>query len=107
MIDWNKIASEAFDDKFSAKDLVFEFAQLPISESLTLNFESNLPRKAVEKHLNQRNLNSTDMVNQFKDEFAQEPRMNPSVFMDASNPLLSQVAIFARLLEILERGHLD
>jgi hypothetical protein len=54
-----------------------------------LNFESTLPRGAVEKHLNQRNLNSTDMANQFKDEFTHEVQINPSVFMDASNPLLS------------------
>jgi len=30
-----------------------------------------------------------------------------SVFMDASNPLLSQVAIFARLLELREKGNLE
>jgi hypothetical protein len=27
--------------------------------------------------------------------------------MDASNPLLSQIAIFARLLELREKGTLD
>jgi hypothetical protein len=30
-----------------------------------------------------------------------------SVFMDASNPLLTQVAIFARLLELREKGAND
>ena len=27
--------------------------------------------------------------------------------MDASNPLLSQIAIFARLLEMSEKGHVE
>ena len=43
-----------------------------------------------------------NQANQFMDEF--RSKTQTSVFMDASNPLLSQVAIFGRLLEMSEKG---
>ena len=39
------------------------------------------------------------------DEFRQ--KTETSVFMDASNPLLSQIAIFGRLLEMNEKGQIE
>jgi len=47
-INWQKLAKEAFKDKYSAKDLVFEFITMPISESLKLDCEADLPADVVE-----------------------------------------------------------
>jgi hypothetical protein len=80
---------------------VFEFITLPISESLNLNFEADLAADVVEEALNTRK-RTLDAAHSFMDEY-RKTDLTPSVFMDASNPLLSQVAIFARLLEMHEK----
>lgn len=95
-INWASIAQEAFKGQYSAKDLVFDFITMPISESLNLDMEPAIKDDVVEAHLNTRK-RTLDAANQFLDEFPRNEQT--SVFMDASNPLLSQVAIFARLLE--------
>jgi hypothetical protein len=74
---------------------------MPISESLNLNFECDLPADVIEQHLNTRR-KTLDAASNYLDEF-RTTETTPSVFMDASNPLLSQVAIFARLLEMNEQ----
>lgn len=60
---------------------------MPISESLHLDFEADLPAHLVEEHLNTRK-RSLDAAHAFMDEFSTD-NTAPSVFMDASNPLLS------------------
>lgn len=45
---------------------------------------------------------SLDAAQNFMDEYRRQD-VTPTVFMDASNPLLSQAAIFARLLEMSEK----
>ena len=75
---------------------------MPISESLQLNFETEIPAETIEKHLNTRVQNLDAAVNCYYDEY-QTKNDKVSVFMDASNPLLAQVAIFARLLEMSDK----
>lgn len=44
-INWEQISALAFDAKYSAKQCVFEFLRLPITESLFLDFETRLSEK--------------------------------------------------------------
>ena len=57
---------------------------MPISESLQLSYEAELPENEVEKHLNTRK-STLDAAHVFYDEYRRETQTN--VFMDASNPL--------------------
>jgi hypothetical protein len=83
-----------FEGKFSPSDCIFEFLKLPISESLRLDFET---RAKEEFDTEKPKPVGSDSVPYNKSQ------ASASVFMDASNPLLSQVAIFARLLEMREK----
>lgn len=84
-VNWDFIAEEVFKGVYSPSDCIFEFLKLPIAESLKLDFESQAP--VQQKPI------GTDSIP------LNRGPASASVFMDASNPLLSQVAIFARLLE--------
>ena len=84
--------------------------KLPITESLNLDIESKNEQaqkfKAHEQENSKPEANpNLDQSQQFQDEF--RAKGTTSVFMDASNPLLSQVAIFARLLEMSELGEIE
>lgn len=62
------LAKEAFKGKYSAKDLIFEFITMPISESLRLDCEADLPAELVEEHLNTRK-RTLDAANAYMDEY--------------------------------------
>ena len=62
------LAKEAFKGKYSAKDLVFEFITMPISESLKLDCEADLRAELVEEHLNTRK-RTLDAANAYMDEY--------------------------------------
>ena len=103
MIDWLSISANIFGNKFSPRECIFEFLKLPISQSLALNIESKETAEtttAVAMDSSQpigAPVVCMDKSKAFKDEYPAKGTM--SVFNDAGNPLLSQVAIFARLLE--------
>lgn len=86
-VNWDAISKEAFKNKYNARDLVFEFITMPISESLNLDIEADLPADSVEQMLNTRK-RTLDAANNFIDEYRQQD-VTPTVFMDASNPLLA------------------
>ena len=44
-INWEQISTSALNGKYSAKQCVFEFLRLPITESLFLDFETRLSEK--------------------------------------------------------------
>jgi hypothetical protein len=67
-INWQVLAKEAFKGKYSAKDLVFEFITMPISESLKLDCEADLPAELVEEHLNTRK-RTLDAAHAYMDEY--------------------------------------
>jgi Myb-like DNA-binding domain len=84
--DWETVSDKAFDGGFTALECVNQFLSLPISESLLLRFQ-------------------TASVQNQGPTTRQPPMMQtyiPTVFQDLSNPLLSQLAIFAKSLEYLE-----
>ena len=94
-----------FENKFSPRECIFEFLKLPISQSLALNIEAknegttenaesdtNATQTSTQAHQK-----SMDHSKGFKGEYPAVGTM--TVFNDSGNPLLSQVAIFARLLE--------
>ena len=97
LIDWLSISADVFGNKFSPKECIFEFLKLPISQSLALNTESQGEQQSTSVDHLPKSLNQS---NAFAGEFAGKTTM--SVFNDHGNPLLSQVAIFARLLEQLK-----
>ena len=110
LIDWQTVAEDEFKGKYTGQECVYEFLKLPITESLNLNIESNNEQaqkfRAHEKENSKSDANlNLDQSQQFQDEF--RAKGTTSVFMDASNPLLSQVAIFARLLEMSELGEIE
>ena len=73
-VNWDFIAEEVFKGVYSPSDCIFEFLKLPIAESLKLDFESQAPpQKPI----------GSDSVPLNKGP------ASASVFMDASNPLLS------------------
>ncbi len=96
LIDWLSISANVFENKFSPCQCIFEFLKLPISQSLALSVEStdnpDLSLSTARK--------SYDKSSAFAGEFPVKGKI--TVFNDAGNPLLSQVAIFARLLEQLQ-----
>ena len=79
--------------------------KLPISESLHLDIESKPDTAQPFDRLSKEDNPTMNQANQFMDEF--RSKTQTSVFMDASNPLLSQVAIFGRLLEMSEKGLIE
>lgn len=98
-VNWDIISEEVYEGKFSSSDCIFEFLKLPISESLKLDFETQGAK--CEEPLDVKKPVGNDSVPW------NTSQASASVFMDASNPLLSQVAIFARLLELREKGAID
>lgn len=96
LIDWLSISANVFENKFSPIQCIYEFLKLPISQSLALSVEStDQPDSSLSTARK-----SYDKSSAFAGEFPTKGKM--SVFNDAGNPLLSQVAIFARLLEQLQ-----
>ncbi len=67
-INWQVLAKDAFKGKYSAKDLVFEFITMPISESLKLDFEADFPADLLEEHLNTRK-RTLDAAHAYMDEY--------------------------------------
>jgi len=83
--DWEAIARVDFKDQRSIHDILMHFLRLPISESMAIKFQENLAQKQHEPT---------------------SRYVTPTVFNDASNPLLSQLAIFAKCLETYQ-GEID
>lgn len=91
LIDWLSISAIVFENKFSPRECIFEFLKLPISQSLAHNIESSQPQSTPIP---------SGQLDQSKGLQGEYPEFGAtSIFNDAGNPLLSQVAIFARLLE--------
>jgi len=88
LIDWCDISANVFENKYSPQECVFEFLKLPVPQSLSLHMHATNDDSARA---------DLDMSEMFANEFPQRGQL--SVFNDAGNPLLSQIAIFARLLE--------
>lgn len=87
--DWEQISTQVFDGDFSPLECAHQFLSLPITESLYSRFHQTAAKRA-----------NADK----RDREAEHPLQDnlPTVFQDASNPLLSQLAIFAKSLEYLE-----
>lgn len=104
-INWDHISETVFENRMAPSDCIFEFLKLPISESLKLDLETTGEKTQIPTQ-------DTSQADQTKPVGSgcvpwNSSQASASVFMDASNPLLSQIAIFARLLELREKGSLD
>lgn len=89
-IDWNAVAF-GLKGKFTPKECLFEFLKLPISDELQLDIETKTRQKPQPINLDQKLLDAAP----------------ENVFLDDANPLLTQLAIYARLLENAQSGHED
>ena len=69
-VNWKAIAKDTFKGKYSARDLVFEFITMPISESLNLKIEADLPADKLDSMLNTRK-RTLDAAHNFMDEYRQ------------------------------------
>ncbi len=76
-----EVIAQGFEGKYSAQDCLYEFIKIPISDELQLDHESSYKPKPAQIDLDQ----------------GVQPQ---NVFMDDANPLMTQVAIYARLLEV-------
>ena len=100
-IDWDAVA-EKFNAQmapetgliYTAVECIMQFIKMPITDQLLMNFET----QEEEPHKEQSSF--------FTSELASHKQSIPTVFMDASNPVISQVAIFARLLEMRDKKEL-
>lgn len=81
-IDWGKVALE-MKNKFKPQQCLFEFLQMQLSQQLMIDLETT--------HANTVHTASSD----------EQPQ---DVFHDKSNPLLTQLAIYARLKELQQSG---
>ncbi|CDW80830.1 swi snf and rsc complex subunit ssr2 [Stylonychia lemnae] len=79
--DWEMIAKKQFQSMFSPQECAFQFISLPISESLLIKFQNASLKK------------NEEVLQTYV----------PTVFQDCSNPLLSQLAIFAKSLEYIDK----
>ena len=80
--DWESISKVMFSGAKTVESCILKFLELPITEGLI----AKVQQKAKPDRLSEK-------VNYLSKQTV------PSVFMDTSNPLFSQVAIFARCLE--------
>lgn len=81
VVDWKKLSQEVFAEAKTPKDCIMKFLELPITENMMDRFQSRGKISMVQE----------------QNEVAKQ--CYPSVMMDTSNPLFSQIGIFARCLE--------
>lgn len=84
--DWEQISKVVFEGIYTPEECALQFLSLPINETLLLRFQTAEARRAA----------GAAADNTVMQTYV------PTVFQDTSNPLLSQLAIFAKSLDYME-----
>lgn len=85
--DWESISKDVFEGIYSPEECAMQFLSLPISETLLIRFQTAEAQRTKTNPLGENAAMQTYV---------------PTVFQDISNPLLSQLAIFAKSMDYLE-----